>query len=216
MVTPNKYPFTSHHELIVHSPDHHKDLNELPISQGVRVLRMYQSRYKEHHHRGQVLLFHNRGEAAGESVPHPHTQLVVLPHRIKLPTPALRDLYVLPEGEKEIESEHFMVFSPRTSDWPEEVVIAPKKRKESFGEATQAELEDLAKQIQWVLKALEEKLGEDFPLNHYIYPLFDWYFRITPRLKTFGGFEVATNISVIGHDPKETMQFLRDRKASYS
>src|SRR5260370_32422831 len=32
-VLPNKFPFAPIHEIIVHSPDHHKNLDELPLDQ---------------------------------------------------------------------------------------------------------------------------------------------------------------------------------------
>lgn len=218
-VIPNKFPFALHHELIIHSPDHHKNIDELPLSQVVRIFELYQRRYKVHQNQGSVVIFHNRGEKAGESIPHPHTQLAVLPHKVAIETSQLRDLYILPHknGTKieHISTEYFEVFCPAVSDWPDEVVIAPKRRKTRFSSATSQELADAAMTLQNVLKTLTLRHKEEFPFNFYIYPLYDWYIRIVPREKVIGGFEVATNIQVVTKDPAETMSFLRENLGSY-
>ena len=180
-VIANKFPFAPVHELIIHSPDHHKNINELPLSHAELIFKMYQKRYKEHQSKGTVLLFHNRGEQAGESLPHPHTQLVVLPHEMNFETPVLTDLMLLPEGiEKPLETEHFVVFSSKTAQWPDEVVIAPKRRKVRFGDVVESELADGALVMRKVVNILNGRLGEEFPFNFYIYPLYDWYVRIVP------------------------------------
>ena len=64
-VVTNKFPFAPHHEVIIHSPDHHKNFDELPFSQVELILKTYQKRYKVHQKHGQVYIFHNSGRAAG-------------------------------------------------------------------------------------------------------------------------------------------------------
>lgn len=88
-VIPNKFPFASIHEIVIHSPDHHKNFEELPISHIELILQTYRARYLQHRKLGQVYIFHNRGIGGGESIPHPHTQLVVIPHNITLDMPPL-------------------------------------------------------------------------------------------------------------------------------
>ncbi len=88
-VIPNKFPFTPHHEIIIHSPDHHKNIDELPFPQVELILQTYRHRYRANVSKGQVYLFHNRGIAAGESLPHPHTQLTLVPDDVTLAIPPL-------------------------------------------------------------------------------------------------------------------------------
>lgn len=88
-VIPNKFPFTPHHEIIIHSPDHHKNFDELPFEQVELIFQTYRQRFHAHEHDGQVYIFHNRGHAAGESLPHPHTQITVVPHTVELDIPPL-------------------------------------------------------------------------------------------------------------------------------
>jgi UDPglucose--hexose-1-phosphate uridylyltransferase len=114
------------------------------------------------------------------------------------------------EQMRPIQTDHFQVFCPATSDWPDEVIIAPKRRRTRFGDATIDEIGDAAKTLQEVLHALSKHFKEEFPFNFYIYPLFDWYLRIIPREKVLGGFEMATTIPVVTRDPAQTMLLLRE------
>ena len=89
-------------------------------------------------------------------------------------------------------------------------MIAPKRRKVRFGDSTEEELKDVALAMQKVINILDGRLGEEFPFNFYIYPLYDWYVRIVPRLKVLGGFEIATHVGVVTTDMRETMEHLRE------
>ena len=92
LVIPNKFPFAPHHEIIIHSQDHHKGFDELPITQTKLILETYRQRYNFHKSEGQVYIFHNHGAMSGESLPHPHSQLVVVPKDIKLDIQPLEDV----------------------------------------------------------------------------------------------------------------------------
>src|SRR5258706_4692985 len=73
-VVKNKYSFAPVHEIIIHSPDHHKNIDELPLSQVELLFATYKNRLEKHSKKGQAYLFQNRGEMAVESIPHPHSQ----------------------------------------------------------------------------------------------------------------------------------------------
>lgn len=199
----NRYPFVPIHELIIHSPDHHKNIDELPLSHVEMLFATYRQRAATHAKKGQVYLFHNRGELAGESLPHPHTQLTVVPTDIHLD---IRPL-LQPDAET-IETNFFTIFCPSTSQWPDEVWIAPKKEKSPFWDVYEEEIIDLAFVMQRLLRIMSTRHGEAFPFNYYIAPGKNWYMRLIPRSKLIGGFEVGTGIWVNTQDPKDTMQFL--------
>lgn len=224
-VITNKYPFAPIHEVIIHSPDHNKNFDLLSVDQIRLIIEAYKHRYNEHSHKGQVYIFHNRGEAGGESLPHPHSQLVVIPFEVVLETPKLegalgssiKGQVVSSKGENEREknplilnTKYFMLTCPRASAWPDEVWIAPKSRKKTFGEITNEEISDLAKTLAWLIRIFDLRHGNEFPFNFYIYPKDDWYLRIIPRLKTLGGFELGTNIYVNTQDPQETIEFIKE------
>ncbi len=88
-VIANKFPFAAIHEIVIHSPDHHKNFEELPLGHIELILQAYLERYRQHNKRGQVYIFHNRGIRAGESIPHPHTQIAVVPFNVKMDIPTL-------------------------------------------------------------------------------------------------------------------------------
>src|SRR5256885_13968701 len=67
-VIPNKFPFAPHHEIIIHSPDHHKSFDELPFSQVELIFRVYRQRFKTHQKTGAVYIFNNSGLGSGESL----------------------------------------------------------------------------------------------------------------------------------------------------
>lgn len=205
-VLPNKFPFAPIHELIIHSPDHHKNFGELPIDQASLIFQAYRARYNEHRDKGQVYIFHNRGEQAGESLPHPHTQLTVIDRTVKMQIPPLDQIEL---GES-VQTQFFSIFCPLTSQWPDEVWVAPLRLHEQFGDASDDELTDLATIMTSLVQIMDLRHGHEFPFNFYIYPGRNWYLRFIPRQKVIGGFEVGTGIFVNTQDPRETFAFVRE------
>lgn len=212
-VLPNKFPFAPIHEVIIHSPDHHKNFGELPLPQVALIFQTYRQRYQTHAHKGQVYIFHNRGEGGGESLPHPHTQLAVVSNDVKMDIPRLAtqdEMAQVSLGQEMQETQSFVLFCPKSSQWPDEVWIAPKIRGRAFGEITDEEINDLSASVSRLITIFDIRHGHEFPFNFYIYPGGDWYLRLIPRLKTLGGFEIGTGIFVNTQDPQETMTFIRE------
>lgn len=223
----NKYPFAPIHEVIIHSPDHHKNFDELPLSQVEIIFQTYRQRYNTHKDKGEVYIFHNRGEKGGESLPHPHTQVAVVPFEVKMDIPRLDPWASIGDSPKPnvlkntendgtevqpsqvVENDKFYMFCPLTSQWPDEVWIAPKERGKIFGEITDEEITDLSQMVQDLVQIFDIRHGHEFPFNFYIYPGGDWYMRLIPRLKTLGGFEVGTGVFINTQDPKETIAFIK-------
>lgn len=241
-VLPNKFPFAPIHEVIIHSPDHHKNFDELPLYQIELIIKTYRARFVTHQNKGQVIIFHNRGEGGGESLPHPHTQLAVIPTTIKmdiarLSSPPMTSLNSGPqpsqtwpqpislslesadinssesgivEHQSTVVTPHFYLFCPQTSQWPDEVWVAPKKRGRAFGEITDGEIADLAYTISRLVQIFDLRHGHEFPYNFYIYPGGDWYLRLIPRVKVLGGFELTTGVYVNTQDPEKTISFVKE------
>lgn len=204
-VIPNKYPFAPIHEVVVHSPDHHKNFGELPSSQTELIFKAFRQRYQSHSKDGQVYIFHNRGEAGGESLSHPHSQIVVIPKEVRLEIPPASKV------ENRIETGNFFIFCPESSEWPDEVWIMPSGVKSiEFGNITDGEITEFAKSLNRLIQIMSHRHNLEFPFNFYIYPGKDWYLRIIPRLKTLGGFELGTNMYVNTQDPSETINFLKE------
>ena len=223
-VVPNKYAITDIHEVIIHSPEHDKDIEELTLEQVELIFRVYRQRFQEHEQNGQVMIFCNHGVHAGASLTHPHSQLVVLPKQINLDT-----LSREPFNNLVLENTFFNVYCPDFSQWPYEVWIAPKDKPGmeggrlktvTFGEITDEEIKDLASILQTTLKKLAKisslpkvkKLNrdEDFSYNYYIYHGENWYLRIIPRFVHRAGFELGTGLSVNPIDPSEAAKELKE------
>jgi UDPglucose--hexose-1-phosphate uridylyltransferase len=201
----NKFPFAPVHEVIIHSPSHTKNFDELPHEQVRLILEVYRQRYNTHKDKGNVVIFHNYGEASGASIAHPHTQLAVTPKEVDLDVMSLGMI-----DSQHVATDEFVVFSPQTSQWPDEVWIAPKNEGKTFGDTTDTELDDLAFVLKRLINILDLRHGEDFSFNFYITPWTNWYLRLIPRLKKPGGFEFATNVYVNTQDPSETIAFIQD------
>lgn len=232
LVLNNKYPFAPVHEVIIHSPNHLKNFEYLSLEQIKLIFKTYRDRYQKLKDKGQVYIFHNRGQRAGESLPHPHTQLVVVPNAVEMHIPKLDpDSYIgisphpqevetlsdktdslshkFLEKEEMVETDRFYLFCPHTSEWPDEVWVAPKKRNYTFGEISDIEIADFAHVIKRLIEVLRVRHSDFFSFNYYIYPGIDWYLRLIPRVKRMGGFELGTGIFVNTQDPKETILFLQ-------
>src|SRR3989338_8643611 len=64
-VIPNKYPITDVHEVIIHSPDHKRDIEDFDDEHNIALLKIYRQRFQAHSNDGQVMIFCNHGELAG-------------------------------------------------------------------------------------------------------------------------------------------------------
>jgi UDPglucose--hexose-1-phosphate uridylyltransferase len=204
----NKYPFAPIHDVVIHTPNHTERFTDLSVEEIRLVLEAYVNRFNAYQKSGQVVIFANSGNAAGESIGHSHSQIAVVPGDVNLFVPAL-------EKNIDYRGEHFSVkefdiMCPPFSQWPDEVWIVPKERNKTFGEVTVREIESLASVLQRIVRIFELRHGHDFPHNYYIYPHSDWYLRLVPRAKALGGFEISTGIFVNTQDPSETIKFIKN------
>jgi UDPglucose--hexose-1-phosphate uridylyltransferase len=81
-VVPNMFPaFPGGHEVIVHSPAHDAELEDLSLDEAADVVLMYQRRLAAQLAReaAAVAIVHNRGARAGASLHHPHSQVFATP-----------------------------------------------------------------------------------------------------------------------------------------
>lgn len=208
-VVPNKYPITDIHEVIIHSPDHIKDIVDLDRNHVEILLKVYRERYKALSAKGSVMIFNNTGPHSGESLVHPHSQVVVIPKQI-----ILDSLILEPVRNIVHENDIFITFCPDFSQWPYEVWITKKECCQQghkngclFGDITDEQVTTLAVALQETLQKLRKKFP-DLSYNFYIYPHSCWYLRIIPRLTDRAGFELGTGLSVNIVDPAEAAKEL--------
>ncbi len=211
-VKKNKFPFAAIHEVVILTPEHVKTMSSVSVQQFRLGIETYVNRFNTYKKSGSVVIFGNSGHDAGESVGHPHAQIVVVPDDKEVTVPRL---------EKDIKywGEHFQIggfdiVCPPYSQWPDEVWIVPQERNKTFGQISYKEMESLSFVWQRIIKILELRHSNKFPHNFYIYPYKDWYVRIIPRDKILGGFEMATGIYVNTGKPSDTMKFIKDHFAT--
>lgn len=213
-VVPNKFPITDIHEVIIHSPHEHHDIEHLETDQVSRILTAYRDRFRTHQEDGQVIIFCNHGFHAGASLAHPHSQLVVVPRQINLDALSMEPIANVVTDEKD-----FITYCPEFSQWPYEVWIAPKTKDEHFGDVGNDMIPVLASAFQRALQRIEKVLmdpeitfkqaNEPFVYNYYIYHGSSWFIRITPRTVHRAGFELGTGLNVNIVDPTLAAERLR-------
>ncbi|MBI3379378.1 DUF4931 domain-containing protein [Candidatus Gottesmanbacteria bacterium] len=218
-VVPNKFPITDIHEVIIHSPDHKKDIEDFDQNHVALLLTVYRDRFKAHLSDGQVMIFCNHGEHAGASLDHPHSQLVVLPKQINLDA-----LVREPVMNVVDDNNYFYTYCPDFSQWPYEIWIAPKVEGAIYADIKDEEIKDLAMILRRTIKRLSVVYSQPdtkkihvfapFAYNFYIHHGKNWFFRIIPRLVHRAGFELGTGLSVNVVDPTDAARELRGIQVS--
>lgn len=125
-----------------------------------------------------VLVFRNKGAAAGATVAHPHSQVIALPivpEQEKERLNAAREYYrrkkrclfddilrqELASGERIVEeTEHFIVLSPFAARFPFELQIFPKRHSHDFTTLTDEEMLSLGELVTRLLQKLKKLLGD--------------------------------------------------------
>lgn len=236
----NRYALSDHHEVIIESPDHGWDLAGATDEEATALLQAWQHRHLvARQGAAQVLIFRNRGAAAGTSLTHPHSQVVGLP---VLSAVTRRELTVarehfdatsrsfaaellaseLSHGERIVctttQAAAFAPFAPAAGF---ELRIAPTRQQPDFAAAAPEEIAEVAKVLCRVLAALRDEL-DDPAYNLIVHtaptglervPYLSWWLRILPRLSIPAGLELATGIPVSTITPERTAEQLRARIA---
>lgn len=229
-VVPNKYPaLAGRHEVIVHSPDHDTELEDLGDEALAEVLRLWQRRIAAQLDAGAAAatLIVNRGAGAGASLPHPHEQLfatpIVPPAQLDelLEFDRFRNRYggcvLCAEIEKaaarSVVSDDVLAWVPFAPRFHGEVWLAPAEHEPDF---RQTDVRPLARTLRRVLTATTATIG-GAPLNMWLHTAprelsstYHWHLEIAPRRSQLAGFELGTDIAIIGADPEHDAAALRE------
>jgi UDPglucose--hexose-1-phosphate uridylyltransferase len=227
------------HEVIVETPLHNKSLASMGEGEVLSVLKAYHERYQKLSQQPfakLVIIFKNHGSAAGTSLEHSHSQIVVTPvvpkHIRTRHEVAIRyydnhgrclysDLmeHELKSGKRIVmETEGFIAFHPFASQRPFETWILPKKRQASFDNISLEDLGSLTHVLQIILLKLRRGLNDpDFnyvidtaPVGDENEPYYMWHMRIIPRLTELAGFEIGSGMYINTAVPEQTAQFMRE------
>lgn len=227
-----------YHELIVHSPDRNKDFEDFTPAQTQAVLELYLKRYNHLTHKPHikhVQIFTNRGEAAGASLGHPHSQIIALPiippyveqlaraarqHHRAVDRSVSED-EILQESHNPVrvvyEDSKFLVYCPFAPHADYHIRIMPKQEGAHFHEITQDQVEHLAHVLNLALRRLR-RITSSSPYNAFIRTApfsvkdlegFRWHIDILPHLSTPGGLELSTGLDVVTVTPEDAAHALR-------
>jgi len=228
-------------EVIIESAKHNLSLALMPEKDIEQIIKVYKERYnsaEKDKRIKMVIIFRNYGEQAGASIEHPHSQLIAIPvvpfhirYRIE---EAMRYYdetgrcvfcYMLEEELKlqeriVVETGHFVSFVPYAALAPFHMWVLPRRHTESFGDITEEEITDLAKNLKLTLSKLYYGLDNpdynfvirSVPVNEKGKEYYHWYITIMPRLIKTAGFEIGTGMSINTSLPEENANFLREIK----
>ncbi|MBI5122650.1 hypothetical protein HZA75_02205 [Candidatus Roizmanbacteria bacterium] len=214
-VVPNMFPITDVHEVVIHSPDHHKNIEDLSRSEVEEILKVYVNRFNFLKTKGKVFIFCNQSLVSGASLIHPHSQITVVPNEIPTETLPVQPIVNIVEQVGE-----FVSYCPEYSEWTYEMWITGNPKSEiqnqKFENFVEKQITDLAKLLQSMLIRLKKVhhssphySKKPFGYNFYIHPYKNWYLRIIPRFSERAGFELATGIMVNSVEAKKASEELR-------
>jgi len=227
------------HDVLIEHRKHSHTLIDMTHEEMNHILDAYRQRYrmlKKDKRIESIIIFRNHGKSAGTSLVHPHSQIVgmpVVPHQLRTRTDIARSFFddngqcvfcrtleeEMSSGERiVVDTKHFAAFIPYAALSAFHLWIFPKRHMASFGETNREELEDLALNLQSVLKKLHKGLNNpDFnytirsiPVHEYSSEYFHWYLSIIPRLSTAAGFELGSGMFINTSIPEDSAKFLRE------
>ncbi len=177
-------PATGIARVVCYSPKHNLTLAELPPSEVIALVHVWQEQYRELGSRPEiahVLIFENKGEQVGVSNPHPHCQIYATNFVFKtVETEARvsrdylrehgRTLFgdVIAAEQQEgtrilYENETAIAFLPYFARYAYEVYVAPKATRASLTDLSPAEAADFALALRNVTVRFDNLWRMPFP-----------------------------------------------------
>lgn len=229
------------HEVIIETPDHYAKLTTISLETFVDVLRAYRERMEflaQDPRFKYVVLFKNKGRAAGASLEHSHSQLIALPIVPELVQEELNggkfyynfkercvfcDMIrqeVQHQARVVLENEEFVALCPFAPRAPFEVWILPKQHFSSYVTLKEESYPLLAEIFSQTLSRMEKAIG-DAPYNFMLHtaPIrepeldyYHWHFEIMPKLTLIAGFEWGSGFFINPTPPEDAAQYLREVK----
>lgn len=229
------------HEVIIETPRHTNEVFSLDEGVLEEVIQTYQERVTDLMKDPRfeyVLVFKNKGEAAGASLDHSHSQLIatpVVPKRVEEEMEGAKKYFDFKgrcvfcdvmNQELELkqrllwEDENFISFCPFASRFPYEMNIFPKRHFSDFRKINPNEVKSLA----WILRKCILALNEILPHVPYNYIIhtspsdkpdldyYHWHLEIMPRLTKVAGFEWGTGFYINYVPPEEAIKYLKKEK----
>jgi len=215
------------HEIIAETSHHRSQLADLPVSQIKELLDVYKFRIKELGNSKNikyVQIFKNSGKDAGTSLLHSHSQVVALnnvPFLVQEKIDAIKRYKSCPycsiikkeskSKRKIFETKNVVAFAPFASRFNYEAWIFPKKHRKNLEQLDDSELMDIALAMKKILLKLN-KINASYNLFLHYSPEKEnlhLHIEITPRIASWGGFELSTDAIINSVLPEDAAGFFR-------
>ncbi|MBN1384227.1 MAG: galactose-1-phosphate uridylyltransferase [Elusimicrobia bacterium] len=179
------------HELIVETPQHVKNICDLPIEQIVLVLKVYQIRLRDLDNDDRLrygLIFKNQRPKSPYRIGHSHSQFAALPLTPKILKEELtssreyfaykeRCLFcdIIRQEQRDVkriieENADYISFVPFATKFPFELFILPKKHNADYCAENESSLKNLAQILKASLGKISVALN-DPPLNYVLHTI---------------------------------------------
>jgi UDPglucose--hexose-1-phosphate uridylyltransferase len=227
------------HEVIIESPRHLTSTTQLESDQLRDVLWIYRDRLLDLQKDRRLvygMVFKNVGAAAGASLEHTHSQLIVTPivpisvaeeiagshdfylHRGRCVFCDMIEQELTFEKRIVLDSPGFVAFCPFAARFPFETWIVPTGHASHYETLSRPGSEELSRVILRVLTKIETAL--DRPAYNYIIHTapfdtqaldhYHWHIEIIPRVTKTAGFEWGTGFYINPVPPEEAASFMRE------
>ena len=171
-------------EVVLYSPSHTTTLPELSVPHIWELVELWIERFAAlaaDPKVSYVLIFENRGELVGVTMPHPHGQIYAYPWLPKKPalevaaaheyfdehgTCLFCDQIAAEErdGRRIIfENEHFTVYLPFYTEYPYGIQIISRRHLQNLTELTEEEIVSLAKTLKYAAGTLDALFDQPMP-----------------------------------------------------
>ena len=227
------------HEVVIECPHRETNMSRLSVENIHEILWAYRDRLVDLKRDPRLvhgLIFKNKGAAAGASLEHSHSQLIVssvVPISVWEEITGSLEYYnyrgrcifddmiqqELANGSRIVlDTPGFVVFCPFASRFPFETWIVPKQHSSHYENIPRQGIEELGMVLKTALCKLEMAL-DDPPYNYVIHtapfdanelPHYRWHFEIFPRLTRVAGFEWGSGFYINPVLPEEAAEFLRN------
>ena len=238
-VISNKYPAVTldnpqahgTQEIVIETPRHTVELEDLKVEEISEVLGVYAARTKAITDLPKieyVLIFKNQGGRAGATLGHAHSQIFAtqfLPPHLFDKSQRIQ-AYKLRTGRcvycdviaKERKSPRVVyddgvtaAFTPYASMYNYEVWVLPRRHLDNIGDLTESERISWAKNMKRLLHKIS-KLG--LPYNYYFHQVVHdedqhLYMKITPRGSVWAGVEIGSGLIINPVSPEEAARYYR-------
>ncbi|OGY47939.1 MAG: galactose-1-phosphate uridylyltransferase [Candidatus Buchananbacteria bacterium RIFCSPHIGHO2_02_FULL_38_8] len=235
----NKFPSVSvnnpkaygQQEVVVETPNHLAEIENLSVERIAEILKAYAARTKKislDKKIDYILIFKNDGGAAGASIRHAHSQIFAtdfLPPHLKDKSQRIQ-AYKLKHGrcvyceviKKErksprrvFEDDNMIVFCPFAPMHNYEIWIMPKRHLDNITELIKDERLSFAKFLKRILNKINKL---NLPYNYYFHQVIHdedqhLYMKITPRGSVWAGVEIGSGLIINPISPEEAAKFYR-------